>query len=589
MASYFIVKIDISSKQKYIFSSNKLKEIIGASEIIKFVTEELAEKVLSSMSRNKKLFIDQEGKLNIDGNVLFEAGGNSMYIFKTEKNAQEFNKIFSRFAMKYFDGLELVMVICEFNMQEEYIDEIYNKIEDKLTIKKGIRKNEFRRIGYGLTRLCKSSRKPAEYIREEDGSIVSKESNDKLDFFDIKHNKNDKKYFIGKYEVKIPKEDFKERISKCLSKEVKEKFKNFSFTDELDIISGKLNEGSYIGVTCIDGNGMGKKIGNFNKSFRENFNKKYESRNEIKQNREKFNIEYIKEFNKLTEEIKKKYNKAFVNTIQELVKNYDNYREKINFDKDDKIIPLRPIIMAGDDITFISNGKIAIDTTMIFTENITNERVEFGDEKYHLTISAGVAIVKKNHPFFRAVKLASELEKSSKNRLQKIKKGFKKLKDITNDEYDASLIDWHIDRGNSSSELFDIRKKSYEYWEREVTDKNKLLVARPYIVSIGMESDLLNITVHSDEIEELKTIVDFKIDNFLRVLSGINNSKAKSNLKEFFRIMNLNELDSRLFRLKYGLQNKIKGDFNVKLLEPLVYDAIDSMDLYVCVKGENND
>lgn len=580
MSTYYIVKIDISSKQKYIFSSNKLKEIIGASAIIKFVTEELGGKVLEALNKNKIDFVDLNGNINTNGNVLFEAGGNSMYIFTKEDEAIEFNKAFSKFVMQYFDGLELVIVMQKFNMQVDAIDEIYDSIESKLTVKKGIRKNEFKRIGYGLTKLCTSTRKPAGYNTKE-GNVVSKESNDKLTFFEIKYGKYEKDCVLG--EIKIKKENLKELIDEKSNEQLKEKLKSFDFTDELDIIAGKLNEGSYIGITCIDGNGMGKKINRFNENFR--------NHNTFKGNEEKFNINYIKEFNKLTKEIKDKYLEAFADTIEELIKNYDNYCKKINFNSTDKIVPLRPIIMAGDDVTFVSNGKIAIDATRIFTEKITEKKVQFGDKSYNLTTSAGISIVKRNHPFFRAVKLAGELEKSSKKRLKKIKEDFQKLSDkynySTKGEYDASLIDWHIDRGNSSGELADIRNKSYENIQYESAEHNQDLVARPYIVSIGMEEALLNNKIHNEDVEKLKAIMNFNFDNFFKVLNAVNSSEMKSNLKGFFRTMNLSDIDSELFALKYNLQNEIKGDFNVRLLKQVVYDAIDTMDLYVGVKGEH--
>ncbi|EPS52112.1 hypothetical protein CFSAN002368_11611 [Clostridium botulinum A1 str. CFSAN002368] len=83
-----------------------------------------------------------------------------------------------------------------------------------------------------------------------------------------------------------------------------------------------------------------------------------------------------------------------------MIDNYNNYYEKIGYGKQKKILPIRPIILAGDDITFISNGKIAIDITRLFTEEITEQKEQFGKNKYNLTTSAGIAIVKRNHPFF---------------------------------------------------------------------------------------------------------------------------------------------------------------------------------------------
>ena len=47
------VLMEIGKKQSYIFKSNKLKENIGASMIIKFVTEELPKNELSKNNGKK--------------------------------------------------------------------------------------------------------------------------------------------------------------------------------------------------------------------------------------------------------------------------------------------------------------------------------------------------------------------------------------------------------------------------------------------------------------------------------------------------------------------------------------------------------
>src|SRR3712207_52781 len=155
---YFLVKIDIGGKQKYIFSTNVLKDIIGASEIIRFITEELGQEVLKYMNElkiSKKTFSNKEFQGD-NGNVLIEAGGNSIYIFEEKEHAITFNKIFSKFVMKYFDGIELLMVIQEFDIEESMksnenpsIKYVLDHIEKKLTLKKGNRKNLFKRISFG--------------------------------------------------------------------------------------------------------------------------------------------------------------------------------------------------------------------------------------------------------------------------------------------------------------------------------------------------------------------------------------------------------------------------------------------------------
>ncbi|MCB2312915.1 hypothetical protein LGL55_16845 [Clostridium tagluense] len=568
MSEYYIVKIDIGSKQKYIFSSNRLKEIIGASEIIRFVTEELGKAILKEIGKSTEIF---EG--GNDGNILFQAGGNAMFRFDNKDDAIVFNKIFSSFVMRYFDGLELLIVIKEFDIEKKYITDLYDEIEDLLTQKKGTRKNQFKRLSYGLTKICPNTRKPAGYIRE--GRIISKESSDKLDFYNAVYGKNRPKDETKEYNLKVDNKkdtqieiENKDYMDILIEKKLieKETINGFKFTDELDIIAGEKNEGSYIGITCIDGNGMGQKIESFNKSI----NKGKGIYN--------FNLEYIEKFNDLTEEIKDNYLSAFAHTVKVIISNYNNYCKKINFTKEGKIIPLRPIILAGDDITFISNGKISVEATRIFTEFINKQKLKFGKKEYNLTTSAGVVIVKRNYPFSRAVKLANSLEKNSKNRLRKIKKCFDDIKGMDDKiEYDASLIDWQVSRGDSSSELSKIRDKE--------------LTARPYIIlndNSKKATKVLNKLVEEEKLPQLKNIVSYNFEHFDKILNSISNSDIKSNLKNFFRSMNSNEVDAKLFALKYGLQDKIEGGYDINTLRPVIYDAIDIVDLYVCLKGENN-
>ncbi|EJO5347109.1 hypothetical protein NRP93_001179 [Clostridium botulinum] len=526
----FVVKIDIGSKQKYIFSSNRLKEIIGASEIIRYVTEGLAKEVLECMNKEHKNYQDSN-----DGNVLFEAGGNSMYIFNNEDDAKEFNKIFSRFVIEYFDGLELIIVIKEFDIKKKNIVGLYEEIEQAITKKKGERKYQFKRLSYGLTRICPNTRKPAGYEyneRDNNGKekvkYISKESEDKLRFYDFLYEnseyydkQNKIKYMIGSKDIDL--------------KEMKEEFKK----------RYKIK------------NGMGKKIDSFNSGYKKVPEKEIFHSNQ----------RYIKEFRTLTEKIDDHYRRAFNKILEDLIDNYNDYYEKIGYKKEEKILPIRPIILAGDDITFISSGKIAIDITRIFTEEITEQKEQFGKNKYNLTTSAGIAIVKRNHPFSRAVKLAGALEKSSKKKFRTMKLACEK-QNLEKLE-DASFIDWEINRGDTLDDISIIR--------------NKNLVARPYIILDSESKKNKNkIDIHN---EDLKKIINYNFYNFHKAFKQINKSGAKSNIKSFFRSMNSNEIDSDLFYLKYNLKGKFEGDVDLKVIKKIIYDVVDAMDLYTYVKG----
>lgn len=557
--TYYLVKIDIGGKQKYIFSTNVLKDIIGASEIIRFITEELGREVLRYMKN-----LDEFNNVEVaefdgtKGNVLIEAGGNSVYIFEKREHAIEFNKLFSKFVLRYFDGIELLMVVQEFNIEEQIksdknpsIKYALDDIERKLTIKKGERKNLFKRISYGLTRMCQNTKKPAGYIDNNKDRFISKESYDKQRFYNRLYG-YDKQYF-NKYEDYYidDKHNFKCEIKEGkYSGKVKDT--ELHYITEVDELAGDIEGKSYIGITCIDGNGMGEKINSFYKNY------KYSSKYSSKEN----NLKWIKEYRKLTKEIKNNYEEVFDITLDILSKKYDEYSKAIFRDDNKKIIPIRPIILAGDDITFISNGKIAIEATKIFTENITKRTVNFGGNSSNLTVSCGVAIVRKKYPFSRAVKLAGELEKSSKKKLKKVKDNLGKTK------FDGSFIDWYVDRGNILEGINEIR------------NKEKLrLIARPYIIPIeGVNDKLQNV---DSFIEVNKDIFCYKFDYFYKILDTVKKLNKNSNLKELYRTMTRSEIDANLFSLKYLINKDFKSDgLELEYVEHIIYDVIEILDLY---------
>ncbi|AYF54390.1 hypothetical protein DFH04_06570 [Clostridium novyi] len=560
---YYLVKIDIGSKQKYIFSTNVLKDIIGASEIIRFITEELGQTVLDYMNKFNicRSKFSKEAFNGIRGNVLIEAGGNSIYIFKEKEHAIKFNKIFSKFVMKYFDGIELLMVIQEFNIEKQIkleespsIKYALDNIERKLTIKKGERKNLFKRISYGLTRICANTQKPAGYSDNNKERFISKESYDKQRFYKKLYD-NDKnglnEYYIddeNKFICKIKKGKYSGNI----------KDTEFYYTTEVDELAGDIDSKSYVGITCVDGNGMGEKINSFYKDYR------YCKEKSIKEN----NLKWIRKYRDLTQKIKDNYEEAFNTTINVLCKNYDKYREAI-FKDDKKIVPIRPIILAGDDITFISNGKIAIEATKIFAENITEKVVKFGEKNSNLTVSCGVAIVRKKYPFSRAVKLAGELEKSSKKKLKKVKEIYKNNNCKIND-IDASFIDWYIDRGNILEGINEIRNK-----------ENLELTARPYMISINNVNNNFKKLDNFIGLGNNKNIFCYKFNYFYKVLDIVKGLNKNSNLKEFYRTMNKSEVNANLFSIKYLINKDFKiNGLQEENMRQVIYDVIECLDLY---------
>jgi len=102
-----------------------------------------------------------------------------------------------------------------------------------------------------------------------------------------------------------------------------------------------------------------------------------------------------------------------------------------------RIMPARPLVLGGDDVTFIVRGDLALDFTKVFLaefENRSNDELTQLKESHpelknilpeQLTACAGIAYVKASQPFYQGYHLADSLckyaKKCSKNLDKKTK------------------------------------------------------------------------------------------------------------------------------------------------------------------------
>ena len=140
----YITLIEIGKKQTYIFSSNRLAENVGASIIIRKATEDDPEEFYRQYSPD----------------VIYEGGGNALYVFRSKADGIEFAKAYSRYVMEEYPGMTLYLVGCE--------------LTDEMTVKEGTaechrlleqKKNEAQymvhMIDFGSTRRCSETNLPS--------------------------------------------------------------------------------------------------------------------------------------------------------------------------------------------------------------------------------------------------------------------------------------------------------------------------------------------------------------------------------------------------------------------------------------------
>lgn len=110
--SDYLVLVDIAAKQEYIFSSNKLKDMVGASEIIAKATD------VEIIKENCKEFEFDKSKIK-DG---FSGGGNAYLFFDGLEIAREFIEKYSLYLLKTYPSL--VPYLVPYEMSGDYKEDI---------------------------------------------------------------------------------------------------------------------------------------------------------------------------------------------------------------------------------------------------------------------------------------------------------------------------------------------------------------------------------------------------------------------------------------------------------------------------------
>lgn len=117
----------------------------------------------------------------------------------------------------------------------------------------------------------------------------------------------------------------------------------------------------------------------------------------------------------LSDEVRARAESAFQHAVATVTANRDH---------SDAPLPLVPLIVGGDDLTLLIDGKLALEFTTAYLEAFGKPvgedsmlRQVLGDHKA-LTACAGVALVKPRFPFSEAYRLADELCRSAKREVR---------------------------------------------------------------------------------------------------------------------------------------------------------------------------
>lgn len=353
MEKQYLYGLTVQGIQSYIFATNKLKEIIGASEIIEQLCSTWFYKFLT-----KKECKNSVRHLNAAGNIRFQTD---------KETAKRIFTDYHSLLLKKAPGVPFSQAVVPIETDKEY--EAIQNLDKKL---RGQRNLPLYETDLGIMARSKH-RRSGNFAFEK--QIYDKNTNE-YEFLDVVNYK------------KYQNSDEKELTDKV-------KIDNHSLIYPTEF--KKLTKGgkhSWLAVVHIDGNGMGLRI----KDILENNEDKFKSLQKFSKNIATCTIT------------------AFKEAVKEIVVPAGIKNEK----NSPTTLPLRPLIIGGDDVTVIIRADLALKFTQVYLNAFEREtkNAELNNDE-GLTACAGIAYVKEKFPFHYSANLAEELCVYAKNKCER--------------------------------------------------------------------------------------------------------------------------------------------------------------------------
>jgi len=490
-----LTMVDILGIQDYIFTSNRLKDIAGASHQLKTIFD-----VLPGPPPQ---------------NVLLKDGGNLIVEFSNEMEAKNFAENFSSIIIRNIPGLEVII------SHKSYITNGLSQALKEIIMENG--RDKTRRLpniplfGLGINEICQETGLPAHKIIIE---------NEQVEF--INEGIFKRREVLAEIKQGKRRDPWQGYLS--------QKFpgnKIAAFPLEIDDLGRSFGEMSMVAVVHLDANSLGE---NLNK-----FMQRCQAQN-LKDE------EFAQKYKEVSNNLKTAGENA-LNSMMELICNNIDYDEEndryflkmldpkgfeLKSDSYSFFLPMRPVVLGGDDLTFICDARIAFDLTATALRSLETIII---DGLENITAGAGIAIGRYHTPFFCLNDKAYELAENSKIK----------------SERKRSSLDWLMDINTASPSLQFIRNREYTYQGKSLTQK-------PYLLG-------------NDEGEW--NWLSYKI--LMRMQDDESWGKARNQLKKLMPLFRRALHEPLLKKLEQANLNleKQHGTYNYLL------DALEILDLYI--------
>lgn len=436
---------DVRGIQDYIFRTNKISDAMGASRIIEGIISKAMKTAVEELHITESVLLDWESdegrkadrkklrfaeQKSVSLQVLYVGGGNAYALFRTGSLAEQINRKMARYVLEKSYSLQLAAAAVP------YTGNYYK---------------DFRELSREMAAI--KGKSPVSRLT---GALPVMEVEPVTGFPAVKLAKEH-----GKEEW-ISYETYQKRMTK--QGELRE-----GIEKNLDALVTEKGIDSMIAIVHLDGNNMGSRI-------------------QLLMGEE---TDYTKAVDRIRQ-ISMNINHGFKDTLNQMREVIEAEAvQKEVFRNKEKNVFVRPLLAAGDDITFLCNASVAMAAVEYFCRDISGKVLyqEPGEEKdleiYGFSVCAGIAYINSHFPFRVGYRAAENCCDSAKKRAKEdvhkavVQKNGRMLERV------GSWVDFQICKSIQAADIKANRKKEYELY-----DKSRLCL-RPYFISV-QKQDVLN-------------------------------------------------------------------------------------------------
>lgn len=577
-----LLTIETVKIKDYLFSTNKLKVIRGASYLLDYLNQVVVVEILKNHGLNDK-----------NDNYLYVAAGNAKVLVKDKDEAEKIIKEVEKAYSKIAPGAKIAASTVE-NKENK---KIWDLIKDSTDRTAQVKNKGFKELNYHLPfvkkcDLCTTN--PAE-INENN---IKNKTIDFLDYLNEfqKENKIDKRILTNFhpesiediYKNLVPKNEEKTQgiCLECLSKiifseEIKEdnpkvgfyslfkgkkiekgkdekeeenKIDFFKDKEQAETIEDYKDGKSFIGFMYADGDGLGDFLSKLKDKFVEN-------------NNEADYKAFLKDFSVKLDAVTKD---SLIQAMKELKHKFPIHKKE---NGEERRYYGEFLIVGGDDVCGVFPADLVLELSEKYQAIFEKEMYKFFEDNRdtnstginNITTSSGVLIAKAKTPMYLLFNQSLKLQKSAK------KKRYDKFKGKINDKKHG-YTDFQVIGSEGNVDIIDFRFRQ-GLLIRDDKDNEKGLIQRPYEVSENNS----NLKELIEKIQNLKKS-DFprnKIRKFYELKKEINKTEA---MYEFVNLYS-------------KLTDKQKDFLNIELKENMSFDGnlkdiFDILEMYSFVQDE---